>query len=437
MNPIGFLGVLVLIALAWSMSEHKRRMPWKLIGGGLALQIVLAVLLIKVPIIVDGFNAVAGVINEIIGSADAGIGFVWGHLGDPGEDGSKFVFAIRALSIVVFFASFMAVLFHLGIMQRVIASLAWLLRKALGVTGTEALAMAANVFVGQTEAPLCVKPFIDKMTRSQLMTLMVGGFATIAGSVLAAYVGILGGADEATQTLFIRHLLTASVMSAPAAFVMAKIIVPETETPIDEGLKQAKIDSPHINTLDAAAAGASEGVKLALNIGGMLIAFVSLVALANLPLTWLGGLLDSNMADGTGWQTLSIETILGVVFTPLAWAMGIAAEDCNAFGTLLGEKIVLTEFIAYMNLGDIANTPIELNAAGEAVVGPALSPRSIGIATFALCGFANFASIAIQIGGLSTIAPNQRKAFVTLGVKAMFGGAFASWMTASIAGMFL
>lgn len=434
MNPTGLLGILLLLALAWLLSEHKSRLPIRLILGGLGLQIVLALVLLRVDPVVNAFNWLAGVINDIIGAADEGIAFVFGNLGDPGAGDWGFVFGFRALSIVVFFASMMAILFHLGVMQRIIAALAWLLRASLGVTGSEALAMAANVFVGQTEAPLCVAPFIEKMTRSQIMTLMVGGFATIAGSVLAAYVGILGGGDDATEQMFIRHLLTASVMSAPAAFVMAKVIVPETEEPMDEGLRQASIESPHVNALDAAAAGASDGVRLALNIGGMLIAFVSLVAVVNLPLAWLGGLLDADMTDGTGWQTLSLETIFGYVFTPLAWAMGVAWQDCQTFGTLLGEKICVTEFLAYLHLGEIANpTPL----ADGTVPEPGMSERSVAIAAYALCGFANFASIAIQIGGLSTIAPGQRKAFVTLGFKAMLGGAFASWMTASIAGLFL
>ncbi|MFG0305836.1 MAG: NupC/NupG family nucleoside CNT transporter [Phycisphaerales bacterium JB040] len=433
MHPTGFLGVVLLILLAWLMSEHRSRLPFRLILGAVSLQLVLAVVLIKVPVVVDAFDWLAGLVNLVIGAADEGIAFVFGSLGDPGGAWG-FIFAVRALSIVVFFASLMALLFHLGVMQRIIAALAWLLRASLGVTGSEALAMAANVFVGQTEAPLCVAPFIEKMTRSQIMTLMVGGFATIAGSVLAAYVGILGGGNDETEQTFIRHLLTASVMSAPAAFVMAKVVVPETEEPVDEGLKQASIESPHVNALDAAAAGASDGVKLALNIGGMLIAFVSLVAVVNLPLAWLGAQLDGNLDDGTGWQTLSLETIFGYVFTPLAWAMGVAWEDCQTFGTLLGEKICVTEFIAYMHLGEIAN-PVALE--DGTVPEPGMSTRSVAIATYALCGFANFASIAIQIGGLSTIAPGQRKAFVTLGVKAMLAGAFASWMTASIAGIFL
>jgi len=440
MNPTGLLGILLLLALAWLLSEHKSRLPIRLILGGLGLQFALAALLIKVPVVVTGFNFLATLVDEVIGSTDAGIAFVWGWLSDT-EGGPKFVFAIHAMSVVIFFASFMAVLFHLGIMQRVIAALAWLLRTTLGVTGSEALAMAANVFVGQTEAPLCVKPYIEKMTRSQIMTLMVGGFATIAGSVLAAYVimlggddGVAGGPDDESRKIFIRHLLTASVMSAPAAFVMAKVVVPETEEPVDEGLRQDRIESPHVNALDAAAAGASEGMRLALNIVAMLIAFVSLVALINLPLAWLGHQLDSNPNDKAGWQTLSLETIFGYAFTPLAWAMGIAWEDCRTFATLLGEKICVTEFIAYRNLAEISQPA---PAADGTIPEPGMSDRSIAIAAYALCGFANFASIAIQIGGLSTIAPAQRKAFVTLGVKAMLAGAFASWMTASIAGIFL
>ena len=426
-HPTGLLGIAVLLALAWALSENRRRFPWRVVAGGIGLQALIGLVLLKFDPAVSAFNWLASIINQVISSTDEGIRFVWG---EPLAGFSQgFIFAIHAMSVVIFFASLMAILFHLGVMQRVIAALAWMLRAALGVTGTEALAMAANVFVGQTEAPLCVKPYIERMTRSQIMTLMVGGFATIAGSVLAAYVGMLGGEDEAARELFIRHLLTASVMSAPAAFVMAKVMVPETEEPIDEGLKQAVSESPHVNALDAAAAGASDGMKLALNIVAMIIAFVALVALINQPLGWIGAQLDPNLDDGTGWQTLSLQTIFGTVFMPLAWAMGVEWGDCSLFGTLLGEKVVVTEFIAYQHLAELANP------AGEA--SESMSPRSIAIAAYALCGFANIASIAIQIGGLSVIAPGKRAQFVTLGPKAMLGGAFASWMTASIAGVFL
>lgn len=426
-EPIGFLGIVVLLMLAWAMSESRRRFPWRVVVGGVGLQFLLGVVLLKFDPAVATFNWIAGLINQVISSTDEGIEFVWG---EPLAGFSQgFIFAIHAMSVVIFFASLMAVLFHIGLMQRLIAVLAWMLRAALGVTGTEALAMAANVFVGQTEAPLCVKPYIERMTRSQIMTLMVGGFATIAGSVLAAYVGMLGGEDEASRELFIRHLLTASVMSAPAAFVMAKVIVPETEAPFDEGLQQASEPSKHVNALDAAASGASDGMRLALNIVAMLIAFVAMVALINQPLGWLGSLFDQDLADGSGWQTLSLQTIFGTVFMPLAWVMGVEWVDCSLFGTLLGEKLVVTEFIAYQHLSEIANPVAEDSES--------MSPRSIAIAAYALCGFANVASIAIQIGGLSVLAPSKRKQFVTLGPKAMIGGALASWMTATIAGLFL
>lgn len=426
-SPVGVLGVIVLLLIAWGLSTDRRRLPWRIILGGVALQLALAALLIKVPVVVSAFDALASMINDAISAAQSGTDFVWGHLADPGAKGERFIFAIHAMAIVIFFASMVSVLYHLGVMQRLIAALAWVLRRTLGVTGVEALAMAANVFVGQTEAPLCVKPYIEKMTRSQLMTLMVGGFATIAGSVLAAYVGMLGGGDEEARELFIRHLLTASLMSAPAAFVIAKIIVPESEEPMDEAVRMSEIERPHVNALDAAAGGASDGMKLALNIVAMIIAFVSIVALINMPLGWLGRELDANLDDGLGWQTLSIETILGQAFMPLAWSMGIEWRDCAAIGSLMGQKIVLTEFIAYMRLGELI----------QAEEGAALSDRSAQIAAYALCGFANLASIAIQIGGFSVIAPSRRADFVTLGFKAMIGGALASWLTASIAGLFI
>ncbi len=426
LNPTGLIGVGVLLAIAWILSSKRNRFPWRIVLGGAGLQLVLAFLFISFPPAVEAFNVIAQGVNAVIRAADAGISFVFGPvLGDP-QGTTGFVFAVRALSVVVFFASFMAVLYHLGIMQRLIAALAWLLRRTMGVTGTEALAMSANVFVGQTEAPLCVKPFVEKMTTSQIMTLMVGGFATIAGAVLAAYVGILGGEDEASRILFTRHLLTASVMSAPAAFVIAKIMEPETDDPIDEGLAQVSGESSHRNVLDAAAAGASDGMRLALNIGAMLIAFVALLALINMPIGWLGAQFDSNLDDGTGWQTLSLQSVLGTLLMPLAWSMGVEWSECARFGSLLGQKVVLTEFIAYDSLARMMR-----DESGQ------LSARTAAIGTFALCGFANFPSIAIQIGGLTEIAPGKRGEFVRLGLRAMIGGAFASWMTASIAGLFL
>lgn len=422
-NLIGLIGIVVLIGIAWMISENRRRVPIRIIVGGIGLQFVLAFLLLWFQPVVDAFEVVAGWVNKVISSADAGIDFVFGPaLGDPGGP-AGFVFAFRALPVIIFFASLMAVLYHFGLMQRLIAALAWVLRRTLGVTGTEAMAMAANVFVGQTEAPLCVKPFLERMTRSQLMLIMTGGFATVAGSVLAFYVGILG-TDEESQRAFIKALLTASVMSAPAAFVMAKIIVPETGTPVDGGLHDASGPRATSNALDAAAVGATDGLKLAMNVGAMLIAFVSLVALLNWPIEEIGNI--GFIADwrGEGAPPLSLELILGTVLAPLAWCMGIPKEEIVFFGSLMGEKVALTELIAYMHLGD-------------AIRDGTISPRSAHLAAYALCGFANLPSIAIQIGGLSAIAPGKRDSFVSLGLRAMIGGALASWCTACVAGIFI
>jgi CNT family concentrative nucleoside transporter len=435
-HPEGLIGVVVLIGLAWVISEDRRHFPVRLVVMGVLVQLVCAYLLIRFPPVVFFFSVLGQWVNAAISSADAGAAFVFGDLSRP-DGPAGFVFAFRVLPVIVFFASFMAVLYHLGIMQRVVAALAWMLRKTLGVTGTEALAMAANVFVGQTEAPLCVRPFIPNMTRSQLTTLMVGGFATIAGSVFAAYVAMLGGDDMtdpaqlAARLEFIRHLITASVLSAPAAFVMAKIIVPERETPIDEGLRSADQERKTRNTLDAAASGATDGLRLALNVAAMLVAFVALLAMVNMVLGALGQVGLPRMAlDALGVETLKLEVMLGWLFAPIAWTMGVPWEECSFFGMLLGEKLVVTEFIAYMHLA--ADIKV-WNEGGDA----SLSPRSAAIAAYALCGFANFPSIAIQIGGLTALAPSRRSEFASLGLRAMAGGALASWMTASIAGVLL
>ncbi|RMF72569.1 MAG: NupC/NupG family nucleoside CNT transporter, partial [Planctomycetota bacterium] len=386
----------------------------------------LAWLLLRFPPAVKAFNAITAGVNPVILFANDGSRFVFGNLG--GSDGPwGFVFAFQVLPIIIFFASLMAILYHWGVMQRVIAALAWVLRTSLGVTGTESLSMAANVFVGQTEAPLCVRPYIAGMTRSQIAALMTGGFATIAGSVLAAYVGILGGDDEAARILYAKHLLTASVLSAPAALVIAKIMFPETESPADESIRSIRMERTTRNTLDAAAAGATDGLRLAVNVGAMLIAFVALLAMLNWPLAWLGERAWLQpILERHGVETLSIQVLLGWLFMPLAWTMGVPWEDCDAFGALLGEKLIATEFIAYLSLAREMHTD-----------DPLISARAAQIATYALCGFANFPSIAIQIGGLTALAPTRRSDFATLGLRCMIGGALASWMTASIAGLFI
>ena len=427
----GLIGIVVLLGLAALLSENRKRFPLKLAISGIALQLVIGVLALKTPIVVQGVDLIARFVNGVILQADAGIAFVFGPSLVSAESPVGFVFAVRVLPVIIFFASLMAVLYHIGFMQRIIAALAWLLRKTLGVTGAEAMVMASNVFVGQTEAPLCVRPYLDRLTRAQFMTLMVGGFATIAGSVLAAYVGILGGfgpEHEAARELFIKHLLTASVMSAPAAFVIARIIVPETETPMDEAVHMDESAHRASNALDAAAAGASEGLQLCLNVGAMLIAFVAMIALVNWPLGAISEIEMVRSAMGTvGVERLSLQSIFGLALTPLAWTMGIPWADCGVFGTMLGEKIVVTEFVAYSSLGEALNNPD----------GATISERSGQIAAYALCGFANFASIGIQIGGLTVLAPNRRQMIVSLAIKAMLGGALASWMTASVAGLLL
>lgn len=426
-HATGLIGIAVLIGLAFAMSEDRARFPVRLVVLGVGLQFVLAWLLIQFDPVVFCFSVLGHWVNAVIASADAGAAFLFGPaLTDPlGPAG--FVFAFRVLPVIVFFASLMAVLYHLGVMQRLIAALAWLLRQTLGVTGTEAMAMAANVFVGQTEAPLCVRPFIARMTRSQLATLMVGGFATIAGSVFAAYVAMLGGEDEAARVAFVKHLITASVLSAPAAFVMAKILVPEREEPVDEGLGDASFERQTRNVLDAAAAGATDGLRLALNVAAMLVAFVALLAVVNMFLGALGEVgLPARALQRLGVDELRLEVVLGWLLAPIAWTMGVPWGECAFFGSLLGQKLVVTEFIAYDSLAS------DIHSAA-----PRLSPRSAFIATYALCGFANFPSIAIQIGGLTALAPGRRSEFASLGLRAMAGGALASWMTACVAGLLL
>lgn len=431
MQATGLIGVALFIALAWLLSEDRRRFPLRIVLGGVALQFALALLLLKTPGVIDLFEWFARFVNGVIVQADRGIEFVFGPALNNPDGPWGMIFAVKVLPVIIYFAALMAVLYHIGLMQRVVAILAWTLRRTLGVTGAEALAMAANVFVGQTEAPLCVRPFLDRLTRAQWMTLMVGGFATIAGSVLAAYVTVLAGSGPDAAPLrveFIKHLLTASVMSAPAAFVMARLIVPETETPIEDDLRGTHMGPRATNVLDAAALGAGDGLRLALNVGAMLIAFLGLLALVNWPLRELGqiGAVDAWLS-ARGVEELGLEALLGWLFTPVAWAMGIPWSDAANFGSLLGQKLILTEFVAYFSLGEM------MRAEGGAL----LSARSARIATYALCGFANFASIAIQIGGLTALAPDRRRDIVSLSFKAMLGGAMASWMTASVAGILL
>lgn len=425
----GLLGVAVLLLIAFALSSHRRAIRPRIVIVGLLLQFVLAFVLMRVGPVVEAYNWLARLLTKVLTFSEEGSRFLFGSLAD--ESGQwGFVFAFKVLPVIVFFASLMAVLYHLGVMQRIVQGLAWVLKRSLGVTGEEALAAAANVFIGQTEAPLCIKPFVPRLTRSQLMLVMTGGFATIAGSVLSAYVFILGGDVEADRVEYAKHLLTASAMSAPGAFLMAKIFLPETEdTPAIEEL--ADTSSQISNLLDAAAAGAGDGLKLALNVAAMLVAFVALLALVNWPIEALGETAFGDWIESVlGLEALGLQALLGLAFRPVAYMMGLTGADAAAVGSILGTSMFATEFVAYFQLGDLIRVT-------EAGTGGGISPRAAAITTFALCGFANFPSIAIQIGGLSAIAPSRRSEIAALGPRAMLAGAMSCWMTGCIASVFI
>ncbi len=407
------LGISFFLAAAWLLSDHKRRFPVRVVVGGLALQLVLALFCIKTSVGVAFFEAIAQFVQRLIQMAQPGVAMVFGNLSEgnfaEGGWGFPFAFAASGLPVIIFFSALMAILYHLGVMQLLIYLLAQVMTKLLGVSGAESMSMAANVFVGQTEAPLVVKPYIPGMTRSELNAMMTGGFATIAGSVLAVYLGLLG-------EQYGPHLITASVMSAPAAFLIAKIMVPETEVPATGSNVELRVERTASNVVEAAANGTSDGVKLWLNVVAMLIAFMGLVAMAD---WFLGALRDG----------LTLNTILSYLFAPVAWLMGVEGwHDCQLMGSLLGTKVAVNEFIAFEGLLSING------ATGE---GAFDSERTAIMASYALCGFANFASVGIQIGGITPLAPERRSTIAGFAVRAMLGGAFASWMTATVAGMFL
>ncbi len=408
---ISALGVFVLLGLAYLLSVDRRRIDWRLVVVGVGLQLVFAATVHLFPPGRMFFEWIRTGVTTVLEFTFDGSRFLFGDLIEP--DGPVgFVFAFRVLPTIVFFSSLMAVLYHLGLMQKVVVLMARVMTRTMGVSGSESLSVAANVFIGQTEAPLVVRPYVPQMTRSELMVLMTGGMATIAGGVLAGYIAF--GIDAG-------HLLAASVMSAPAALVTAKIILPESETSLTRGKVVLADERETVNLVDAAADGASQGLKLALNVGAMLLAFISLIALLNAGLAELAGPLHS---FGWTWWPASLQEIFGYLLWPVAWSLGVPTADCFAFAGLLGEKLAINEFVAYASLGN-------LHAAG------AMSERAVTIATYALCGFANFSSIAIQIGGIGAIAPSRRHDLSRLGLRAMAGGALASWMTAAIAGIML
>ena len=405
MHLQGLIGIFLLLGMAFILSNNRKQINYRIVGWGLSLQFLFGVFILKTPFGKPLFGFFDKVITRLISFSDAGSDFLFKSLvPGVGYHEAMVNFAFRALPTIIFFSSLMTVLYHFGVIQFIIKWIARIMQKTMGTSGSETLSVAANIFVGQTEAPLLIRPFIRTMTQSELMAVMTGGFATVAGGILALYViwlkdipGIAG------------HLLAASVMSAPAAMVVAKIIYPETVLSETSGDLNIKIEKPDSNAMEALGRGASEGLKLAANVAAMLVAFVALVAMINYFLTF---------AD------TSLQGILGFIFRPLAWAMGISWEEAQMVGVLMGEKITLTELIAYSDLRDLK-------------LEHAISDRSAIIASYALCGFANFASIGIQLGGIGGMAPERRKDLAALALKAMIGGALASWMTASIAGILI
>ncbi|MDA0777513.1 MAG: hypothetical protein O3C19_00430 [Bacteroidetes bacterium] len=425
----GLLGLTALIGIAFVFSKHKKKINWQLVGSGVAIQIVLGILVFKVPIFANFFGVIAGFFTQLLSFTDEGARFIFGNLVANDPEISKtmgYIFAFKVLPTVVFFSALTSLLYYLGVLQKIVFGFAWILSKTMRLSGAESLAAAANIFIGQTEAPLVVKPYIAKMTKSEIMCLMTGGMATIAGGVFAAFIGFLGGDDPESQREFAKHLLTASILSAPAAIVCAKILYPETEQ-VDEKLD---IDKSKLGNgpLEAISTGTTEGIKLAVNVGGMILVFLAFIAMLNYILFDIIGAysgLNTTIAANTIYNGFNLQMILGYVFAPLAWVIGIDAQDMILSGQLLGEKTVINEFIAYLSLkGMIA-----------AEGGPMLTQRSIIILTYALCGFSNFASIGIQIGGISSLAPNQRGHLAQLGLRALLGGTLACLMTAAIAGM--
>jgi CNT family concentrative nucleoside transporter len=421
----GVLGLAVLIGIAWIFSSDRKKVDWKLVGMGLLIQLVLAVCIIKVPFIESAFEAVSAGFVKVISFTNKGTEFLFSSF-ISGEIESPLInFVVMVLPTIVFFSALSSLLYYLGVLQKVVYVFAWVMRKTMRMSGAESLSAAGNIFLGQTEAPFLVKPYLDNMTKSEIMCLMTGGMATIAGGVLAAYIGFLGGDDPVQQILFAKHLLAASVMSAPAAVVAAKILVPETEE-YDNSMNITK-DKLGANVLEAIANGTSDGVKLAVNVAAMLLVFTAFVYMANWILgdligNWTG--LNEVIATNTDFDGLSMQFILGSIFAPLAWLMGVAIEDIFLVGQLLGEKTILNEFYAYKTLG-------EMKSAGLFA-----EEKSLIMATYILCGFANFASIGIQIGGIGTLIPNRKGLLSKLGLRALLGGTLASLFTAVLVGMF-
>ncbi len=422
----GLLGLLTLVVIAYAFSSNRKAINWKVVGIGLSIQMLLAIGVLFVPFVQAIFEGIGSFFVHIMEFTKAGTAFLFRSFGTGEIESPLINFAVMILPTIIFFSALTSVLFYLGIIQKIVKGLAWLLTKALRISGAESLSVAGNIFLGQTESPLMIKKYLEKMNRSEILLVMIGGMATVAGGVLAAYVGFLGGEDKAQQIFYAKHLLAASVMAAPGAIVVAKMLYPQTEE------INSNVDISHesvgSNFIDALSNGTTEGVNLAINVGAMLLVFFAFLAMMNFGLAAVGDWFSLNawIAEHTPYENLSMEFLLGYLFSPLMWLIGVAVEDITMLGQLLGVKLIASEFVGYEQLARLKDATTGLTLTYD---------KSILMATYMLCGFANFASIGIQVGGIGSLAPGQRKTLSAFGIKALIGGTLASLLSATMAGM--
>lgn len=421
----GLLGMISLIGIAWIFSSNRKAIAWKIVLIGLVIQILLAISILYVKPIRYAFEFVGKIFVAILDFTKAGSEFLLGNL--MNIDSYGFIFAFQVLPTIIFFSALTSLLYYLGIIQKIVYGLAWLMTKALNISGAESLSVAGNIFLGQTESPLMIKAYLEKMNRSEILLVMIGGMATLAGGVLAAYISFLGGSDPVQRLIFAKHLLAASVMAAPGAVIISKILVPQSEG-VNSNIEISK-ENVGNNVLDAISNGTTEGLKLAANVAAMLLVFIAFIAFVNYILLRAGAMFNINdsIASITGGQykVLSLQVILGYIFSPLMWLIGVSSQDIILVGQLLGEKLIMTEFIGYVSLAELKETARLTN------------PKSIIMATYMLCGFANFASIGIQIGGIGSLAPGKRVLLSQFGMKALLGGTLASLLSATIIGVIM
>ncbi|MGQ1787333.1 MULTISPECIES: NupC/NupG family nucleoside CNT transporter [unclassified Saccharicrinis] len=423
----GVIGMIVLIGIAWVFSTNKKAINWKVVGIGVSIQLILAISILNIPFVQSFFEFVSRGFVQVLNFTEAGTAFLFKSFGSGEIESPLLNFAVTILPTIVFFSALTSLLFYFGIIQKVVYVLALAMTKLMRLSGAESLSVAGNIFLGQTESPLMIKAYLDKMNRSEMLLVMSGGMATLAGGVLAVYIKILGGGDPAQEVMYAKHLLAASIMAAPGVVVISKILLPQTEK-IDNEVIVGK-EKIGKNVLDAISNGTTEGLKLAVNVGAMLLVFIAFIAMANYIFLKIGHYsgLNEIIANGTNgeYSELNLQFILGYLFSPLMWLIGVCKEDIDLVGRVLGEKLIMTEFIGYVSLG-------ELKEAGAFA-----QQKSVYIATYVLCGFANFASIGIQIGGIGAIAPSQRVTLTQLGVRALLAGTLASLLSATIVGMIL